>query len=178
MVDHMPLEFVYRPRRGVVLVLFLFLLCLGSLPMGIWMARHPESFVAGDTAYTANQMKWLGVALAALSPVVSVLLGIFLYVALTSNARVVFNSGDTVTLPRTHRLGVPAGAVTLRLEEIVSVEVKPFVGSALMMQINHASGRVSLFSNYFLRSADFHSVARTIEARKRLTNGFFDGVGP
>lgn len=162
MTDQESLEFQYRPSRikaiGLVLVM-----CLGVC-LFVWIALFadniPPAVVCG-IQLNAAQTKVLYSAIASLSSVAVVLMFLLIICSFCRKGRVIFEV-DSVTLPKPNWLGIPVKRITLRYDQIVSVERRRFVGKELMLRIVHRSGKACLFSNMFPKRQDFEMVAEIL----------------
>jgi hypothetical protein len=161
MNDQASREFPYRPDRAKAVGLFLLALCGAcGLVYHALVADMQAARVFG-IQLNATQGQLLMWALATLSLVGVVLLGLFALTSFCRDSRIVFTL-DCVTLPKLNRLGLPCHNITLPFDQIVSVRLQPFLGKELMLKVVYQSGRLYLFSNMFLTRDDFHTVARML----------------
>jgi hypothetical protein len=164
------IEFSYRPGRIKAVILFSMVLCGQCLMVYLALFGDMTPMNVSGIHLSAAQVRFIIRLVAVLGPIGVAGLAMFVKISFSKGARVALDN-DHVTLPKINRFGMPAGQITIPVDQLVSVEVRPFVGWSSMLLVDHKTGRVVLYSNMFLGRHDFKKFADALSAILRTRTG-------
>ena len=153
-------EFTYRGNRLQLAMLLVLAVC--GVPILGYLAMHVDqgTDIKGIELTTAQFRLLLG-GLAVCGLFASALMGFALYSSFQHEGRVALTR-DSVILPKPNRLGIPIDEIELPLARIRAVQVVPFIGKTLVLQIIHDEGILSVPSNMFPNRRDFDTFGELV----------------
>lgn len=156
-------EFRYRLSRVQLVVMFPLVVCGAAL--FLYFAIYPPQkpvMVHGIQLSPAEFRIVMGV-FAAMAPVGLGFMAVALVSSFTHHSRIALTA-NSIILPKPDWWGNSWGEdeMELQFDEITSVDVVPFVGRAIRLEITHSEGKVGIPSNMLSNRREFDLLAQLL----------------
>ena len=157
----------FRYRLNPLQFVLLLPLVAGGFCLLLYLAicHFPKPLRFNGVTLSPAQMQTLMWALTGLA---AIGLGFIVAAFVSSLARPsrIALTADAIVLPKPNWRGQPWGKeeIELPLDEITSVEVVPFVGFAVQLQIIHSGGQINIPSNMLPSRREFNLLAQLLPA--------------
>jgi hypothetical protein len=155
--------FDYRPPLWQTIGL-LVVICIGAAMMG-YFSLHPTGPVKSvrGIELSQEQFQWLCRIVFLASPISLLAVGYLLFVSLFRDRRVALTQ-HSVILPKPTWTGLSCDEIEIPYSEITDVDVIDWIGSARLLRIRHAGGKIHVPSNMFLSRQCFVELVQAVRS--------------